>query len=140
MFTTTEENEVALSLFCDFGIFSQYQFCLFCQFCFRVLSCSVPVSEACGGWCSCSTIRPTSGLVTLIEASYSEDEVTTGSVNPWPPRCTRRPRRSLSKLVTLWSVTAGLRTTLIACSSGLSTSAISGMFLGNMSNGAADQK
>ena len=28
MFTTTEENEVALSLFCDFGIFSQDQFCL----------------------------------------------------------------------------------------------------------------
>ena len=26
MFTTTEENEVALSLFCDFGIFSQDQF------------------------------------------------------------------------------------------------------------------
>ena len=25
MFTTTEENEVALSLFCDFGIFSQDQ-------------------------------------------------------------------------------------------------------------------
>ena len=28
MFTTTEENEVALSLFCDFGIFSHDQFCL----------------------------------------------------------------------------------------------------------------
>ena len=28
MFTTTEENEVALSLFFDFGIFSQDQFCL----------------------------------------------------------------------------------------------------------------
>ena len=26
MFTTTEENEAALSLFCDFGIFSQDQF------------------------------------------------------------------------------------------------------------------
>ena len=25
MFTTTEKNEVALSLFCDFGIFSQDQ-------------------------------------------------------------------------------------------------------------------
>ena len=28
MFTITEENEVALSLFCDFGIFSQDQFFL----------------------------------------------------------------------------------------------------------------
>ena len=28
MFTTTEENEVALSLFYDFGIFSHDQFCL----------------------------------------------------------------------------------------------------------------
>ena len=28
MFATTEENEVALSLFCDFGIFSQDQVCL----------------------------------------------------------------------------------------------------------------
>ena len=29
MFTTTEENEAALSaMFCDFGIFSQDQFCL----------------------------------------------------------------------------------------------------------------
>ena len=28
MFTTTEENKAALSLFCDFGIFSQDQFCL----------------------------------------------------------------------------------------------------------------
>ena len=28
MFTTTEENEVALSMFGDFGIFSQDQFCL----------------------------------------------------------------------------------------------------------------
>ena len=28
MFTTTGENEVALSLLCDFGIFSQDQFCL----------------------------------------------------------------------------------------------------------------
>ena len=28
MFTTTEENQVALSLFCDFGIFSEDQFCL----------------------------------------------------------------------------------------------------------------
>ena len=27
MFTTTEEIEVALSLFCDFGIFSRDQFC-----------------------------------------------------------------------------------------------------------------
>ena len=55
------------------------------SFCFRVLSCSVWISEASGGCCSCSTIRLTSGLVTLIEASYSEDEVTTGSVNPRPP-------------------------------------------------------
>ena len=31
MFTTTEENEVALSLFCDFGIFSQDQFCLYIE-------------------------------------------------------------------------------------------------------------
>ena len=28
MFTTIEENEFALSLFCDFGIFSQDKFCL----------------------------------------------------------------------------------------------------------------
>ena len=28
MFTTTEETDVALSLFCDFGIFSQDQFCV----------------------------------------------------------------------------------------------------------------
>ena len=28
MFTTTEENEATLSLFCDFGIFLQDQFCL----------------------------------------------------------------------------------------------------------------
>ena len=55
------------------------------SFCFRELSCSVRISEASGGWCSCSKIRLTSGLVTLIEASYSEDEVTTGSVNPRPP-------------------------------------------------------
>ena len=44
--------------------------------------------------------------VTLIEASYSEDEVTTGSVNPRPPMRTGRPRRSRSTLVTVWSVTA----------------------------------
>ena len=31
MFTTTEENEVALSLFCDFGIFSQDQFYLWIE-------------------------------------------------------------------------------------------------------------
>ena len=31
MFTTTEENEAALSLFCDFGIFSQDQFCLWIE-------------------------------------------------------------------------------------------------------------
>ena len=45
-------------------------------FCFRVLICSVRISEESGGWCSSSTIRLTSGLVTLIEASYSDDEVT----------------------------------------------------------------
>ena len=54
------------------------------SFCFRVLSYSVRISEASGEWCSCSTKRLTSGLVTLFEASYSEDEVTTGSVNPRP--------------------------------------------------------
>ena len=52
------------------------------SFCFRVLSCSVRISEASGEWCSCSTKRLTRRLVTLFEASYSEDEVTTGSVNP----------------------------------------------------------
>ena len=31
MFTTTEENKAALSLFCDFGIFSQDQFCLWIE-------------------------------------------------------------------------------------------------------------
>ena len=92
------------------------------SFCFRVLSCSVRISEASGGWCSCSTIRLTSGLVTLIEASYSEDEVTTGSVNPRPPMRTGRPRRSRS---TLWSVTAAMITSLIARSGGSSNSAIS---------------
>ena len=45
-------------------------------FCFRVLICSVRISVESGGWCSSSTIRLTSGLVSLIEASYSEDEVT----------------------------------------------------------------
>ena len=49
------------------------------------IRCSVRNSEASGGWRSCSTVQLTSGLVTLIEASYSEDEVTTGSVNPRPP-------------------------------------------------------
>ena len=52
------------------------------SFCFHVLSCSARISEASGEWCSCSTKRLTSGLVTLFEASHSEDEVTTGSVNP----------------------------------------------------------
>ena len=99
------------------------------SFCFRVLSCSVRLSEASGGWCSCSTIRLTSGLVTFIEASYSEDEVTTGSVNPRPPMRTGRARRSRSTLVTVWSVTAGMRTSLIARSSGSSNSAISGNVL-----------
>ena len=76
----------------------------------------------------------------MIEASYSEDEVTTGSVNPRPPMRKGRPKRSRSALVTVWSVTAGMRASLIARSSGSSNSAISGMFLGNMSSGAADQK
>ena len=96
------------------------------SFCFRVLSCSVRISEASGEWCSCSTKRLSSGLVTLFEASYSEDEVTTGSVNLRPPMRTGRPRRSRS---TLWSVTAGMRTSLIALSSGSSNSAISGHVL-----------
>ena len=52
------------------------------SFCFHVLSCSARISETSGEWCSCSTKRLTSGLVTLFEASHSEDEVTTGSVNP----------------------------------------------------------
>ena len=99
------------------------------SFCFRVLSCSVRISEASGEWCSCSTKILTSGLVTLFEASYSEDEVTTGSVNPRPPMRTGRPRRSRSTLVTVWSVTAGMRTSLIARSSGSSNSAISGNVL-----------
>ena len=96
------------------------------SFCFRVLSCSVRISEASGEWCSCSTKRLTRRLVTLFEASYSEDEVTTGSLNPRPPMRTGRPRRSRS---TLWSVTAGMRTSLIALSSGSSNSAISGHVL-----------
>ena len=69
------------------------------SFCFRVLSCSVRISEASGGWCSCSAICLTSGLVSLIEASYSEDEVSTGPVNLRPPMCTRKPRRSRSTFV-----------------------------------------
>ena len=96
------------------------------SFCFHVLSCSARISEASGEWCSCSTKRLTSGLITLFEASHSEDEVTTGSVNPRPPMRTGRPRRSCS---TLWSVTAGMRTSLIARSSGSSNSAISGQVL-----------
>ena len=98
-----------------------------------VFVCSVAVFEfrrhLSGGWCPCSTIRLTSGLVTSIEASFSEDEVTTGSVNPRPPMRTGRPRRSRSTLVTVWSVTAGMRTSLIARSSGSSNSAISGNVL-----------
>ena len=94
------------------------------SFCFRLLSCRVWISEASGGWCSCSTIRLTSGLVTLIEASYSEDEVTTGSVNPRPLMCTGIPRSSRSTLVTVWSVTAGMRISLIARLSGSGNSAI----------------
>ena len=99
------------------------------SFCFRVLCYSVRISEASGGWCSCSAIRLTSGSVTLIEALYSEDDRTTGSVNPRPPMRTGRPRRSRSTLVTVWSVTAGMRTSLIARSSGSSNSAISGNVL-----------
>ena len=65
----------------------------------------------------------------MIEASYSEDEVTTGSVNPRAPMRTGRPRRSRSTLVTVWSVTGGMRTSLSARSSGSSNSAISGNVL-----------
>ena len=71
----------------------------------------------------------TSGLVTLTEASYSEEEVATGSVNPRSSMRTRKPRRSRSTLVTVWSVTAGMRTSFIARSSGFSNSAISGNVL-----------
>ena len=53
-----------------------------------------------------------SGLFTLTGAPYTEDEVTTGSLNSRPPT-----RSTL--------VTAGMRTSLIACSSGSSNSAIS---------------
>ena len=94
-----------------------------------VMSCSVWISEASGGWCSCSTICLTSGLVTFIGASYSEYEVTTGSVNPRPPMRTGRPRRSRSALVTVWLVTAGKRTSLTTPSSGSKNSAISGNVL-----------
>ena len=59
-----------------------------------------------------------------MEASYSEDVVTTGSVNPRPSMRTGRPRRSRSTLVTVWSVTAGMGISLIAHSSGPSNSAI----------------
>ena len=48
--------------------------------------------------------RLTSGLVTLI-LSYSEDEVTTGSVIPRPTMGTGNTRRSCSTLLTVWSVT-----------------------------------
>ena len=65
----------------------------------------------------------------MIEASYSEDEVTKGAVNPRPPMRTGRPKRSHSALVNVWSVTAGIRTSLIARSSGSSNSAISGNVL-----------
>ena len=99
------------------------------SFYFRVLSCSVRISEASGGCCSYSTTRLTSELVALMEASYSEDEVTTGSVNPRPPMRTWRPRRSRFTLVTVCSVTAGMRSSLIARSSGSSNSAISGNVL-----------
>ena len=70
-----------------------------------------------------------SGLVTLIEASYSDDEVTTGFVNPRLPMRTGEPRRSRSTSVTVWSVTPGMRTSLIARWSGPSNSAISGNVL-----------
>ena len=33
-----------------------------------------------------------------------EDEVTTGSVNPWLPMRTGKPKRSHSTLVTVWSI------------------------------------
>ena len=93
--------------------------------CFRVLSCSVRISDAHGGYCSCSPICLTSGLVTLTEASYSEDEVTTGSVNPRPLARTEKQGWSCSILLTVWSVTADMRTSLITRSIGSSNSAIS---------------
>ena len=51
------------------------------------------------------------------------------SVNPRPPVRTGTPRRSRSTLVTVLSVTAGMRTSFIARSSGFSNSAISGNVL-----------
>ena len=65
----------------------------------------------------------------LTEASYSEDEVTTGSVNRRPPARTGRPRRSRSTLVTVSraQVAPVILQYLV-------------VFLRNMSNGAADQK
>ena len=71
-------------------------------FYFRVLSCSVRISEASGGWCSCSAICLTSGLLILIEESYSEDEVITESVNPRPAMRPGRPKRSRSTLSDSW--------------------------------------
>ena len=63
--------------------------------------------------------------MTLTEASYSEDKVTTGSVNTRPLSRTERQGWSCSILVTVWSVTADMRTSLIARSIGSSNSAIS---------------
>ena len=89
-------------------------------FCFPVLSFSVRISEASGGWCSCSTIRLTSGLVTLIEASYSEDEVSFKASHA------HRETKEVALYfgVSVWPVTAGMRTSLIARSSGSNNSAI----------------
>ena len=67
-------------------------------------------------------------------ASYSEDEVTTLSVNPRLPMPTGTPRRWRSTLVTVWSVTAGMRTSLFARSSGSSNSAIPGYVLRKYNN------
>ena len=90
-----------------------------------MLSCSVRISEASGSWCSCSTIRLTSGLVTLIEASYSEDEVSFKASHAH--RDTKEVALYFS--VNVWPVTADVRTSLIARSSGSNNSAISGNVL-----------
>ena len=71
---------------------------------------------------------------TLTEASYSQDEITTGSVNPRSPMRTERPRRWRSTLMTIRSGTAVTRTSLIVCSSDSSNSAISGNNNNNNNN------
>ena len=74
----------------------------------------------------CSLICLTSGLVTSIEASYSEDEVTTRSVNPSHPYA-QGDQGGSDCMVS--DMTAGMTTSLIARSSGSSNSAISGNVL-----------